>query len=535
MEPRTIRTPSPGTPPAAPGTPAPGTPMPPATPRTPTLADIPAATDVRRTGPGITGATDVRRSGPGIPGAASSGTGAASSSAGAASSSAAVPPGTSGTASAAGMAAGAGTAASGASVLARAAELVRGPLNEILPTLSAALAPLAAHTVAAELSGQCAHSPFKVHTVHGDTATAPRITVADLQTLGPHVTPGHPWQGTAVFGGEERAVLALASEAAPMAGRPPLLVLVRKSPGGLVKDADAALAQQLWDLATGHRARLTSEAVPGALVQSRSTAAERARVIAELGEAHETALTSLLGVLRSRSLDDREARARAVDLAVSALVAVRAEADRNQELTEEPAAEAFAQLADSLKPLLRHSEVGLEFTPPEAETAETSLAADVAHLARAAVRAVVLAMAGQDGVRRIHVRWRLADCQLTASVRDDGPGELPRAALETHRVAQRLGALGGTLAVDALPGWGTTVTATLPLGTAPGPRLDPLSELHPREAEVLGHLAQGHRNRTIAQELHISESTVKFHVANILAKLGVSSRGEAAAMLHAVA
>ncbi len=416
--------------------------------------------------------------------------------------------------------------------LARAAELVRGPMNEILPTLSEALAPLVAHTVAAELSGQCAHSPFKVH---GEDGTARRVTVADLQELGPRVTPGHPWQGTALVGGEERAVVAVASEAAPMAARPPLLVLVRTSPSGVLTPSEAEIVQHLWDLVTGHRHRLTLEAVPGAVAQSRSTAAERARVIAELGEAHEAALTALLGVLRSKALEDRAARSRAVDLAVSALVALRAEADRNQELTEEPAAEAFARLTDSLKPLLRHSEVSLEFAPPEAETAETSIAADVAHLARAAVRALVLAMAGQRGVRRIHVRWQLSGCQLVASVRDDGPGELSRSALDTHRVAQRLAALGGTLAVDALPGWGTTVTATLPLGTAPSPRADPLAGLHPREAEVLGHLAQGHRNRTIAEELHISESTVKFHVANILAKLGVSSRGEAAAMLHSVA
>lgn len=114
--------------------------------------------------------------------------------------------------------------------LARAAELVRGPLDAILPTLSAALALLVAHTVAAELSGQCAHSPFKVHLVHGDTGPAPHVTVADLQALEPRVTPGRPWHGTAVLGGEERAVLAIASEAAPMAGRPPLLVLVLASP-----------------------------------------------------------------------------------------------------------------------------------------------------------------------------------------------------------------------------------------------------------------------------------------------------------------
>ncbi|GAB2829743.1 hypothetical protein GCM10027176_37650 [Actinoallomurus bryophytorum] len=61
---------------------------------------------------------------------------------------------------------------------------------------------------------------------------------------------------------------------------------------------------------------------------------------------------------------------------------------------------------------------------------------------------------------------------------------------------------------------------------------DPLAGLGAREIEVLERLALGHRNRTIAEELHISESTVKFHVANILSKLSVGSRGEAAAFFH---
>ncbi|MFD7019675.1 LuxR C-terminal-related transcriptional regulator [Streptomyces sp. NPDC059928] len=495
--------------------------------------------------------------------------------------------------------------------LSLAAELVRAPMERLLPLLSDAVAPLVPHTLAAELSPYCAHSPFKAH---GRTeAAAKRITVTELRTIAAAVVPGRPWAGTAVIGGEERAVVAVVSEAAPMSSRLPVLVLVgepapapaggsaRPSPGGRgtrvrgggespgergalmrggvresagehitqgrvwesaggqagrespgergalmrggVREAaggglavaDAEVVQQLWDLVSGHRARIASEGVPGPLAQSRATAAERARVIAELGEAYEAALTGLLGVLRGKDLDDRTARARAVELAVSALVELRAGADRDQELAEEPAGEAFTRLADSLEPLLRHNEVRLEFAPPAAQDADTPVPADVAHIARAAVRAVVLAMAGQRGVRRIHVRWRLDDCQLIAAVRDDGPGELPREALGSHRVTQRVAALGGTLAVDALPGWGTTVTATLPLGTSPSPRADPLAGLHPREAEVLGHLARGHRNRTIAQELHISESTVKFHVANILAKLGVSSRGEAAALLHTVA
>ncbi|MBI2910807.1 MAG: response regulator transcription factor [Chloroflexi bacterium] len=52
-------------------------------------------------------------------------------------------------------------------------------------------------------------------------------------------------------------------------------------------------------------------------------------------------------------------------------------------------------------------------------------------------------------------------------------------------------------------------------------------ELSPREREVLQLVAQGLSNRAIAGRLYISEHTVKFHVASILAKLGAESRTEA--------
>lgn len=49
-----------------------------------------------------------------------------------------------------------------------------------------------------------------------------------------------------------------------------------------------------------------------------------------------------------------------------------------------------------------------------------------------------------------------------------------------------------------------------------------------REREVLSLVAAGRTNKRIAEELFISESTAGVHVSNILGKLGVSTRTEAA-------
>ncbi|TDD00349.1 helix-turn-helix transcriptional regulator [Nonomuraea deserti] len=53
-----------------------------------------------------------------------------------------------------------------------------------------------------------------------------------------------------------------------------------------------------------------------------------------------------------------------------------------------------------------------------------------------------------------------------------------------------------------------------------------------RELEVLQEVTNGRSNREIAQALFISVKTVSVHVSNILAKLGVATRGEAAATAH---
>ena len=60
------------------------------------------------------------------------------------------------------------------------------------------------------------------------------------------------------------------------------------------------------------------------------------------------------------------------------------------------------------------------------------------------------------------------------------------------------------------------------------PESTPLDELTARELEILGHLSAGHSNKIIARHLDLAESTVKVHVQNILRKLELDSRVQAA-------
>ncbi|MBV6699299.1 AAA family ATPase [Kitasatospora aureofaciens] len=82
--------------------------------------------------------------------------------------------------------------------------------------------------------------------------------------------------------------------------------------------------------------------------------------------------------------------------------------------------------------------------------------------------------------------------------------------------------------------------AGLALGAGARPAVEPAAApssgesfgLTPRERDVLRLLARGWTNRQIAEELYISPKTASVHVSNILGKLTVAGRGEAAALAH---
>jgi two-component system nitrate/nitrite response regulator NarL len=72
------------------------------------------------------------------------------------------------------------------------------------------------------------------------------------------------------------------------------------------------------------------------------------------------------------------------------------------------------------------------------------------------------------------------------------------------------------------------LAAILQSGEEPGSAASLVKQLTGRERQILDHVAAGMSNKAIARALGISHDTVKLHVRHILAKLGLSSRVEAA-------
>jgi DNA-binding CsgD family transcriptional regulator len=128
------------------------------------------------------------------------------------------------------------------------------------------------------------------------------------------------------------------------------------------------------------------------------------------------------------------------------------------------------------------------------------------------------------------IRVRLAEAHLADGDRD-AAAPLLGAALAT---ADRLGALPLRAEAAQLAERGRVTLENTPGRTAEPAPAEPGEPfgLTSREREVLVRVAAGYTNRRIAEELFISPKTASVHVSNILAQLGVTGRGEAAALAH---
>lgn len=395
--------------------------------------------------------------------------------------------------------------------------VLTGPLPDIAARFSRFLAPVWPHAALVVFTRECTGRPRKVA---GDRTIVDRVTIDELEALKVSIAPGGSVDGIRDFGGARRRIWVVRDDTDT------LLVLVPRPARADAFDP-AAIGAYFGLVATsiGHQ---VMQASPDYLAESRAASSERARTIAELTEVHEATLSSILGTLRSQDLDDRRSRFTAGETASAALIALRSAGAADRALSEEAVTTAFARLQGELRPLLRHRDVVVEYVEPPADG--RPLPGEVAHAARAMVRAIVLAFGAQPALTRLRIAWDCDGDNVLIEVRDQGPGDIDRIAL-TRQLAGRLHTLRGRVDVESIPGWGSRVALVLPLdppAARPGEHL--LSTLNPRELEVLAHLATGKRNRTIAEELGISPSTIKFHVAAVLRKLDVATRGEAGAI-----
>jgi signal transduction histidine kinase/DNA-binding CsgD family transcriptional regulator len=137
---------------------------------------------------------------------------------------------------------------------------------------------------------------------------------------------------------------------------------------------------------------------------------------------------------------------------------------------------------------------------------------------------------------------------LRLIIADDGGGFYPPEPLDALIVVGKNGlgeisawaaATGGQLEINSVIGVGTQVRVLLPLelpklAATPQRTIEDsesfVESLTSRECDVLGAVTGGLTNKQIAVQLGISDRTVQFHLSNVLSKLGVASRTEAAVL-----
>jgi DNA-binding NarL/FixJ family response regulator len=121
-------------------------------------------------------------------------------------------------------------------------------------------------------------------------------------------------------------------------------------------------------------------------------------------------------------------------------------------------------------------------------------------------------------------------------LKDIHPNDLVQAVREAHQGKVQLHPeIARKLMAAAAAAPPAQAASPVP-GATPPPLQSATGDLTERELETLRLIARGLNNREIAEHLVISEKTVKTHVSNILGKLGVEDRTQAAiwALKHGI-
>lgn len=199
--------------------------------------------------------------------------------------------------------------------------------------------------------------------------------------------------------------------------------------------------------------------------------------------------------------DDRLGRSRVLPAHVEIMLA----ADDVEEARA--AADELAEIASELDAPLLHAEVTHARGAVRLAEGEPRDALDALRTARAAWR-------------ELDAPYEAARARILVGLACRELGDQDTAEVELDAARWALRELGAAADLDRLD--------ALEPGAVPGET----GGLTPRELEVLRRVASGATNRTIGEELFISERTVERHVSNIFRKLGVSTRTAAAAYAY---